>query len=320
MTMNADDFSLDELASAYLDNEVTPDERVQAAADPAVIARVGEFRSLKSVLAADMTDEQPSVAIGADDMIARAMELFDEQHSDEQHAIVGNDLPTTSSVIAGGRVSPLRGRSLRRSIPWSGLAIAAAVLGGVFLVGRLANGPKSESKSASVADSAATTAAAAADAASQAAPAATDAAAVTEAATATDAAPSAFPQSVPVTIDSIGAAAAIDSASGGAPATDAPAATDAAAATEAAAPATTVVSFTAEEQIRAYVAASVGADRSRLSVVPPANCQLNGIAVEAVTWQGVPGILVLSPDADAPTRAEVVDSACTVLVGITIGT
>ena len=38
MTMDPDDFSLDELASAYLDNEATPDERAVALASPDVIA------------------------------------------------------------------------------------------------------------------------------------------------------------------------------------------------------------------------------------------------------------------------------------------
>ena len=43
--------SADELASAYLDDEVTPAERAQLEADPVLLARVGELRAVRDALA-----------------------------------------------------------------------------------------------------------------------------------------------------------------------------------------------------------------------------------------------------------------------------
>src|SRR4051794_14710743 len=57
------DFSTsDELASAYLDDEVTDDERARVEADPALRARVEELRSGRDRLAAAAVDGVSSAA------------------------------------------------------------------------------------------------------------------------------------------------------------------------------------------------------------------------------------------------------------------
>jgi hypothetical protein len=53
------DFSDDELASAYLDDQVTPEERARVEGDSAVMARVAELRGARDALAAEPI-ESPS--------------------------------------------------------------------------------------------------------------------------------------------------------------------------------------------------------------------------------------------------------------------
>jgi hypothetical protein len=55
----SDDF--DELASAYLDGEVTPGERARVEADPDLLARVSELRAVRSALAAPLV--QPDARV-----------------------------------------------------------------------------------------------------------------------------------------------------------------------------------------------------------------------------------------------------------------
>ncbi len=312
MTMNADDFSLDELASAYLDDEVTPDERALAESDPVVMARVAEFRSLNDQFGADLTADFPAVAATQDDMIARALGLFDTRADAE----VSADPPANPPLAP---VVPLATPRRRRTIPWTSMAVAAAALGGLVFVGRAisTSGSDSATESAGGADpAAATIAAAAPDLASASQERISDAAATTAAATVTEAAAPAMTEAPAAQAASV---ATIGSINDGATAGE-PQSTEAAAAPEPAAEFadTTVVSLAVEEQLQAYVASLVGAAADRKLTADLTSCLVNGVAVENVTWQGVSGVLVLSPDASAPTVAEIIDSTCGVLVSVAI--
>ena len=311
MTMNADDFSLDELASAYLDNEVTPDERARAESDPTVMARVAAFRSLDAQFRADLTADLPVVAATQDDMIGRALGLFDTGVD------IDPELESPAVSPPPAAVVPLVTRRRRLTAPWTTIAVAAAVLGGLVIVGRSISLSGGDAQSESATQAAATTAAAV-EAATAAAPAeaeifdaaATEAPAATEAASAATEAAPARPATV-VTIGSI---------DGGATAGDTQSTESAPLAAESTAEfaETTVVSLTLEEQLQAYVASLIGAVSGRKAAPVPTNCLVNGVAIENVSWQGLAGVLVLSPDATDPTTAEIIDSTCGVLVRVAI--
>ena len=195
------------------------------------------------------------------------------------------------------------------------VAVAAAVLGGLVIVGRSISLSGGDAQSESATEAAATTAAAvaAATAAAPAEAAIFDAAVATEAPPATDAA-SARPATV-VTIGSIdGGATAGDTQSN----ESAPASAESTAESSAEFAETTVVSLTVEEQLQAYVASLIGTVAERKAAQVPTNCLVNGVAIENVSWQGLAGVLVLSPDATDPTTAEIIDSTCGVLVRVAI--
>ncbi len=315
MTMSPEDFSLDELAGAYLDDEVTPEERATAESDPAVVARVAEFRALRGALAADAAPGAPAGAAGTDEMITRALALYDELRGDSGGPVSSADGTPSRAPTP---IVRLADRPRRIAAPWAWVAAAAAVAGGLFVVGRAIGVRDESSISASDGPAAeATTDAAAFEQSAGAAPA------MTEAATASSvAASAAIPAAAPVaTIGSIDGGAAVATAGP----LEAPAATEAPAAAAAtatdAATATTVVSFTAEEQLTLYVTSLAGgpaAERNKL-VVPPANCQLSGTPVEEVSWRGTTGVLYLIPDATNPASAQIVGANCIVLVAVVVG-
>lgn len=324
MTMNADDFSLDELASAYLDNEVTPDERARAESDPTVMARVAAFRSLDAQFRADLTADLPVVAATQDDMIGRALGLFDTGVDAGVVAGVDIDPELESPAVSPppAAVVPLLTRRRRLTAPWTTIAVAAAVLGGLVILGRSISPSGEDAQSESATQAAATTAAAV-EAATAAAPAeaeifdaaATEAPAATEAASAATEAAPARPATV-VTIGSIdgGATAGDTQSTESAP----PAAAESTAESTVGFAETTVVSLTLEEQLQAYVASLIGTVSDRKAAQVPTNCLVNGVAIENVSWQGLAGVLVLSPDATNPTTAEIIDSTCGVLVRVAI--
>ena len=312
MTMNADDFSLDELASAYLDNEVTPTERARAEFDPAVMARVAQFRSLDAQVSADFATDLPAVAATQDHMVARALGLF------ERRVDIDPEVDSPAVTQPPAVVVPLA-RHQRRTIPWTTLAVAAAVLGGLVIVGRSISlsGSDESSESARANQATAATAAAAAPA-----PAAVDAASV-EAAIA-PAEPVATEAAAPAMTDAASAQPAtvvtIGTIDGGATAGDTQSTESAPTAAESTGEFanTTVVSLTVEDQLQVYVASLAGNVADRKVALVSTNCQISGVAVENVSWQGVAGVLVLSPDATTPTTAEIIDSTCAVLVSVTI--
>ncbi|HKA04547.1 MAG TPA: zf-HC2 domain-containing protein [Acidimicrobiales bacterium] len=97
---------LDELASAYLDGEVTPDERARVEADPDLRARVGELGAVRAALAAP---PDPADAAARDRALAAA-------HAE---AVASG---STAAVVPIGRH-----RRSRRGLAVVG-AVAAAVI------------------------------------------------------------------------------------------------------------------------------------------------------------------------------------------------
>lgn len=68
-----DDFEIDELASAYLDDAVTVEERARVDADPALRARVDDLRRVRDALAAPVVE--PPAAPTRDSAIASAIAI-----------------------------------------------------------------------------------------------------------------------------------------------------------------------------------------------------------------------------------------------------
>jgi hypothetical protein len=117
-----DEFDRNELVNAYLDGEVSADERVRVEADPALMAEVEQLRRLRTALA----DVAPPPEATRERAIAAALAHFDEQA----------DAPTAPS--ASSKVVPLAGRRATRWMKAVSAAAAAAVLvvGGFLIASR----------------------------------------------------------------------------------------------------------------------------------------------------------------------------------------
>ena len=76
---------LDELASAYLDSETTAEERAIAEADPALLARVEQFRQAASEVASPVTE------VGREEIISKALELSVETKANKLRAWLERD-------------------------------------------------------------------------------------------------------------------------------------------------------------------------------------------------------------------------------------
>lgn len=116
--MNADN---ELLASAYLDGELTDDERSIAESDPAVMAQVEQLRALRVELA----DVEPASADARERALAAAMGAFEEVHG---------AAPTPSPVVDISR--------RRDQMRWLGAAAAVVVVGllGVVVAAGLGGG------------------------------------------------------------------------------------------------------------------------------------------------------------------------------------
>lgn len=109
--------ALDEMASRWLDDDLTVDERARVEADPAVLARADELAQARATLS--LTPVPPMEPGRAAAALGAALAAFD-------------DLP--ASAPAAGSVVPMRRRRQQRVLAWAGgLAAAAAV--GVVAVG-----------------------------------------------------------------------------------------------------------------------------------------------------------------------------------------
>ena len=135
----------DLLASLYLDDEATPEERATVENDPQLMAQVRAFERI----AADLGDVAPPADLQRV-QIAAALDLFDQQHGRAAPATdePGTDQPSAGepSADASSAVASLADRrahkAARRGIPsWlSAAAALALVVGGIgFVASRTGN-------------------------------------------------------------------------------------------------------------------------------------------------------------------------------------
>jgi hypothetical protein len=112
-----------QLASAYLDGEVSDDERVRVERDPALLAEVERLRRVRAVVG----DVPAAESTGRESAIAAALAVFDEQHDG------GAGQPSAPATIV-----PLdRRRRMRRMQGLTAVAAAAVlVIGGLVIANR----------------------------------------------------------------------------------------------------------------------------------------------------------------------------------------
>jgi hypothetical protein len=143
--MSDDDHSPDlDLASAYLDDEVTPVERARVEGSEALLGRVQELRALRTELAA--------VAVPADRRdaaLSAALAAFDDLHSGSE-----GDAPPPSVPPARATVVSMSERR-RRQQRWIGGVAAAAI---IAVVGIATLNSSNDDRSSDLSSSAATTA------------------------------------------------------------------------------------------------------------------------------------------------------------------
>ena len=132
--MNDDELPFnDELASAYLDDELDPAERATASADPEVMATVESFARVRAALG----DVPPVVGSAQDDAVAAALAEFDARHV----AI------TTAAPVA--TVTSLQShRRVYRALTSVAAAVAILAIG----VAAISGGRGNDSKSSSAVD------------------------------------------------------------------------------------------------------------------------------------------------------------------------
>jgi hypothetical protein len=297
-----------ELASAYLDNEVTSAERAQVEASPALLGLVADLRSVQSSVVA-----QPPIAIDRDAMITAAL----AGRVDEP--VVG---PVVGSGRLGGdlepphaaaRVTPISAGRTRRSEFWKAPMLLAAALLTVMGIGfALRSGSRGESQKTSTGaatsaseaakasqdqstDANAVPSFAAAPPATTAAPAALparSAAPTTAAAAATTAAPAASTAAA-ATIAAPATAAAASSATTAAPAAASPTTTlgppTGAPATTAASPPLPLLTL---QELRDLVVASAANPAAQPTLVCPDPRGVPRLSVQ-ILWNGQPAIVFI---------------------------
>ncbi len=234
-----------ELASAYLDNEVTFAERAQVEASPALMGLVADLRSTQSSVAA-----QPPAAIDRNAMIAVALAATVDGDVVGRVAGSGELGGQLEPPHAAAHVTSIVAERKRRTDLWKAPMLLAAALLTVMGIGfALQSGSRGDSQKTS---RAATTAASAAGA-SQEQSNDVNAVAPEAAAPATTAAPAALP------------------AGTAAPTTAAPAATTAAPATTAAAAAATTAAAPSTAAASSATTAAPAAASSSTTLGPVAN-------------------------------------------------
>ncbi|MGI9644377.1 MAG: hypothetical protein ACR2O6_03605 [Ilumatobacteraceae bacterium] len=134
-----------ELASAYLDGDVTPDERAIVEASPDLLAEVEQLRLVRGLLA----DVEPSAISAREEHLAAALAAWDRLPDVERIAAVRDSTPAGvdgaaaagASAVTTTRPSSLADRRRARNRNWT-LAAAAglvAVLAGGIVVNQLAD-------------------------------------------------------------------------------------------------------------------------------------------------------------------------------------
>ena len=279
-----------ELASAYLDNEVTSAERAQVEASPSLMGLVADLRPMQSSVAA-----QPPTAIDRDAMITTAL----AGTADEP--VVGR---IAGSAGLGGGLEPpqaaaivtsISARRTRRAEFWKAPMLLAAALLTVMGIGfALRSSSGSDSQKSSVA---ATSAAGAAKASQDQSTGGLSAVPPVEAAApATTAAPAALPARTAAATTAAPAAttaAAAASATTAAPAAASPTTTLAPATS---APATTAASpplpLLTLQELRDLVVASAANPAAQATLVCPDPRGVPRLSVQ-ILWNGQPAIVFI---------------------------
>lgn len=130
----SDDLEL--LASAYLDGDVTPDERGRVEADPELVAEVERLRVVRAVLA----DAEPPALSMRERHLAAALDAWDRLPESERTGTVRDRTP--AGLVTPPPPTPLAARRQARQRTWM-LAAAAGlvvVLGGGIVVSSLLGG------------------------------------------------------------------------------------------------------------------------------------------------------------------------------------
>jgi hypothetical protein len=152
-----DDLTL--LASAYLDDEVTVDERAQVENDPDLLAEVERLRTVRVLLG----DVEPAAISVREAQLSSALDVWERLPEAERTGARRDATPAgvNAAAIAGAATvtapTPLANRRRGTSTRWLSGAAAALVLvlaGGVAL--QLASGNDDDSSSADSADAATT--------------------------------------------------------------------------------------------------------------------------------------------------------------------
>jgi hypothetical protein len=158
------------LASAYLDGDVTVDERALVETDPSLLAEVERLRAVRALLA----DVEPSKISVRESHLAAAFDVWDRL-PDAERAGRGRDATPTDRAAAAGAASvtapaSLRDRRLPSSTRWLTGAAAALVLvlaGGLVVQLTGAGSSDDDSTTADSADTAETSSDAAASLATE---------------------------------------------------------------------------------------------------------------------------------------------------------
>lgn len=280
---------LDDLASAYLDDEVTPEERARVEQDPELVRRVARLRQVRERL----LDVSPVDPAERRDTLAAALAVFDT-------VAVGTTEPVERPEPAVVPLPDLAAARLRRArrtraAQWLGAAAAVGILGvGITRLGDDA------SMSADDTDQAATVEESELSAATESAEAGSDQAVITAIPGAADVAPA-----------------------------EQDAAEDTVAAFEATEPAAgqsrlDVPQLVTDADLAAFVATLGEASGGSDATAPAAETEIlttfaacevpGGELVGPVRWQGTDAVLGVVPDRDAPQRAIVLDAlSCAVL-------
>jgi hypothetical protein len=115
-----------ELASAYLDGEVTAAERARVEGDPALLAEVERLRRVRAAVA----DVPPATATARESAIAAALAAFDEAHAGLAAAAAAPTAPPNVVPLA-------RRRHVRRlQVMTAAAAAAVMVIGGFVIANR----------------------------------------------------------------------------------------------------------------------------------------------------------------------------------------
>ena len=142
---------LSDLASAYLDDAVTPDERATVEASPDLLAEVEQLRLVRGLLA----DVEPPPISTREEQLAGALAAWDRLPDVERIAAVRDSTPAGvdaaaaagASAVTATRPSSLADRRRARYRNWT-LAAAAglvAVLAGGIVVSQLAGDDEDDS-------------------------------------------------------------------------------------------------------------------------------------------------------------------------------